>query len=233
MIGVLGGMGPLATADFFQKMLAATPAEHDEDHVPLLIASDPRIPRRPPAILDGGTSPLPALRAIRDRLIGAGATALAMPCNTAHYWYQDLVRDCPVPFISIVEASIAELPPLAARGNRIGLIGTRATLAGRIYDDALQVAGYPALLPSEEALGRSILPAIAAVKAGRLRDGGQMLAPVASSLLDQGAAAVLLACTEVPMALDAIDSPLRPRCVDTTAALARACVAFWRQQSAR
>ena len=76
MIGVLGGMGPLATVDFFSKLIAATPASCDADHVPLLIQSDPRIPPRPPAILSGATSPLPALLAGRDRLIAGGAPAI-------------------------------------------------------------------------------------------------------------------------------------------------------------
>jgi aspartate racemase len=67
MLGILGGMGPLATADFFAKLLEETPATCDEDHIPVLLLSDPRIPRRPAAILDGGESPLPRLRELRDR----------------------------------------------------------------------------------------------------------------------------------------------------------------------
>ena len=93
MLGVIGGMGPLATADFFHKLIAATPAAGDEDHVPVLIHSVPQLPSRPAAILRGGASPLPQLMQARDRLLTAGATMLAMPCNTAHYWYDDLARD--------------------------------------------------------------------------------------------------------------------------------------------
>ena len=111
MIGILGGMGPLATLDFFNKVLAATPAQGDADHVPLLIQSDPRIPSRPSAILGDGPSPLPALMAGRDRLVAAGATALAMPCNTAHFWFSDLSAGCPVPFIGIVDVCMTELAP--------------------------------------------------------------------------------------------------------------------------
>jgi aspartate racemase len=82
-------------------------------------------------------------------------------------------------------------------------------------------------LASDEQLGRAVLPAIEKVKAGEIALAGKILAPVVQSLLDQGAEAVLLACTGVPMALDAIGSPLRARCVDTPAALARTCVRFW------
>ena len=232
MIGVLGGMGPLATVDFFNKVLLATPAKGDADHVPLLIQSDPRIPPRPEAILNSGRSPLPELLAGRDRLIALGATALAMPCNTAHFWYADLVRGCSVPFISIVSASIAELGKLAAPGARIGIIATRATLAAKIFDAPLQLAGYTALLPGDDMLDTLVLPGIERVKSGQAVQGGQLIEQAVQALMSHGASAVLLACTETPLALDAIHSPERVQCVDTTAALARACVAWWQAELA-
>ena len=227
MIGVLGGMGPLATVDFFNKVLAATPAKGDADHIPLLIQSDPRIPPRPTAILNSGRSPLPALLAGRDRLIAAGATALAMPCNTAHYWYADLVRDCGVPFLSIVDASIGEIGKLAKPGATIGIIATRATLAAKIFDAPLLSAGYTPMLPDDDMMDKLVLPGIELVKAGQVLQGGQLIEQAVQVLLNQGAGAVLLACTETSLALDAVQSPLRAQCVDSTAALARACVAWW------
>lgn len=233
MIGVLGGMGPLATLDFFSKVLAATPVQGDADHVPLLIQSDPRIPPRPPAILGHARSPLPELLAGRDRLIAAGATALAMPCNTAHFWYADLVAGCPVPFLSIVDTSVAELAPLAKAGAPIGIIATRATLAARIFDAPLMQAGYTPLLPDDDVQDRLVLPGIELVKAGQATQGGQLIVQAVEALLQRGAGAVLLACTETPLALDAVQSPLRARCVDSTAALARACVGWWQAQQAK
>ena len=230
MIGILGGMGPLATADFFSKVIAATPANGDADHVPLLIQSDPRIASRPAAILNGGRSPLPALLAGRDRLIAAGATALAMPCNTAHFWYADLLEGCSVPFLSIVDASVGELRVLADTGTLIGLIATRATLAARIFDAQLLQAGYTPMLPDDDLMDRLVLPGIELVKAGQAAQGGQLIEQAVQALLSQGASAVLLACTETPLALDAVQSPLRVRCVDSTAALARACVAWWQAE---
>ena len=133
MVGVLGGMGPLATADFFNKVIAATHATSDAGHVPLLISSDPRIPSRPAAILHGGLSPLPALLAARDRLIAAGAVALVMPCNTAHHWHAQLQAGCDVPFLSIVDAACQEVVQQVARGAPVGIIATRATLAARTF----------------------------------------------------------------------------------------------------
>ena len=229
MIGVLGGMGPLATVDFFNKVLAATPAKGDADHVPLLIQSDPRIAPRPAAILSGARSPLPDLLAGRDRLIAAGATALAMPCNTAHYWYADLVKGCSVPFISIVDSSCAELAGLSRAGQPIGIIATRATLVAKIFDAPLKSAGYTVLLPDEDLMDTLVLPGIELVKVGQAIQGGKLIEQAVQALMLRGAGAVVLACTETPLALDAVQSPLRARCVDSTAALARACVAWWQQ----
>ncbi|MCY7388253.1 MAG: amino acid racemase [Burkholderiales bacterium] len=228
MLGVLGGMGPLATADFFIKLVAATPANDDADHVPVLILSDPRVPPRPPAILGDGESPLPAMLARRDQLIKAGATVLAMPCNTAHFWFDELTTDCPVPFISIVEAACAEVAARAAPGDAVGLIATGATLAAHLYDSRLAAQGYQPKLPDTDTMTNIVLPAIRCVKQGDAAQGGRMLEPVVRRLREEGATVVLLACTETPLALDAIGSALREHCIDTTAALARACVAFWR-----
>jgi len=227
MLGVIGGMGPAATADFFVKLIEETPAECDEDHVPTLIVSDPRLPGRPAAILANGPSPLPTLLAIRDKLIAAGATLLAMPCNTAHYWFENLARDCPVPFVSIVEASCDALAERAPPDSAIGLVAARATLAAVFSQRQLQMRGYSAMLPSEDELAGAILPSIREVKSGKAEAAGMRLAPAVQALLDRGAAAVILACTETPVALDAIGSPLRARCVDSNRALARACVARW------
>ncbi len=227
MIGVLGGMGPLATVDFFRKVLLETPAMGDADHVPLLIHSDPRIAPRPAAILSGGRSPLPELLEGRDRLIAAGAVALVMPCNTAHFWYADLIKDCSVPFLSIVDTSVYELSLLADTGSIIGIIATRATLAAQIFDPALTRAGYTVIVPDEIEMTTLVLPGIEFVKAGDPLRGGQLIEKAVQALLNHGARAVILACTETPLALDALESKLRIHCVDSTAALARCCVAWW------
>lgn len=224
MLGVIGGMGPLATADFFRKLIDATPAQADEQHVPVLIHSVPQIPSRPAAILRGGPSPLPAMLQARDRLLAAGATMLAMPCNTAHFWYEELAAGCAVPFVHIVDA-VAERLPAGARA--LGIVATRATMQARVFHDRLAGQGVALTAPGEADFDRAVQPAIDAVKRGALQEGGRLIEPVVSALLGQGSAAVVLACTELPIALDAVDSPLRARCIDSTDALARACVGRW------
>jgi|MudIll2142460700_1097286.scaffolds.fasta_scaffold79728_1 aspartate racemase len=226
MLGVIGGMGPLATADFFHKLIAATAAACDEDNIPTLIHSVPQLPSRPAAILRGGASPLPALTAARDRLLVAGATMLAMPCNTAHHWYDELARGVDVPFPHIADAVAAELP---AQAGRVGIIATAATLASRIYETRLRT-DVEWLSPDPDTYRYAVQPAIDAVKGNAAADGGRLIEPVIATLLERGASRVVLACTELPVALDAIESPLRERCIDSTAALARTCVRAWRER---
>jgi aspartate racemase len=150
-----------------------------------------------------------------------------MPCNTAHYWYADLVKGCSVPFISIVDSSCAELAGLSRAGQPIGIIATRATLVAKIFDAPLKSAGYTVLLPDEDLMDTLVLPGIELVKVGQAIQGGKLIEQAVQALMLRGAGAVVLACTETPLALDAVQSPLRAQCVDTTAALARACVAWW------
>ena len=228
MLGVLGGMGPLATADFFGKLIAETPARRDEEHVPVVLLSDPRIPPRPAAILAGGQSPLPVLLSLRDRLIAAGATLLAMPCNTAHAWHAALSDGCTVPFLSIVESACDAVAEIAPAPAPVALIATQATLVSRIYEAPLAARGYRVMLPDAPAMQGAIAPAIERVKCGELVEAGRLLVPAIEALLARGAAAVILACTETPVALDAIGAPVRAHCVDANRALARRCVMAWR-----
>lgn len=224
MLGVIGGMGPLATADFFTKLVGNTRALTDDDHVPVLIHSVPQIPSRPAAILRGGVSPLPALRAARDRLLGAGATVLAMPCNTAHHWYDELVEGCPVPFLHIADAA-AELLPAAA--TTVGMLATRATLHARVYEKRLAQRSFSVIAPDDDEYDNVVQPAIDAVKRGDPVVAGRGIEPAVARLRLRGAAVVILACTELPPALDAIASAARAHCIDATDALAQACVRWW------
>jgi aspartate racemase len=228
MLGVIGGMGPAATADFFVKLIAATSAQRDDEHIPVLIHSVPQIPSRPAAILEGGPSPLPKLIEARDRLIVAGATLLAMPCNTAHFWARDLMAGCVVPFVHIADATREELAPRVSAGDRVGIIATRATLAGDVYTPVFRALGVQMQIPTTAEYEARVAPAIAAVKAGDARVAGDLIGPVIDSLGALGAKAVILACTELPIAIAAVDFPRRELCVDPTAALARACVRAWR-----
>ena len=227
VIGILGGMGPLATADFMREIIVATPAEGDADHIPVVLSSNPRIPDHIVPIMKGtGPSPLPALRVQCDLLVTAGAQCIAMPCNTAHHWYDELAADCPVPFISIVDAVLDELKQRSPPPARVGLIGTAAMLHSGFFRNRLADAGYDCRVPDAGAMESQVLPAIALVKKNRLSEAEGLFRPAIEGLLATGAGIAILACTEVPAAFRGDPEWMERHCLDSTAALARACVAW-------
>lgn len=220
ILGVLGGMGPLASADFMRQLTLLTPAEDDQDHIPTILWSDPRVPNRTAARLAGGEDPLPALmRGIRG-LEAAGAGAIAIPCNTAHGWFDAMSAQTALPILHIVDAARADLLRQGVTDGPIGLMGTAGTLAMRLYQERI---GYDCLTPSEEEMARLVTPAIGAVKANRVDAAYAPLAEAARLLRARGAKAVVLGCTEIPLGIaagPALEFPV----VDTVAALARAAI---------
>jgi aspartate racemase len=228
MIGVLGGMGPAATVDFMMKLIRLTPAGREQDHLPVVVVSDPRVPDRVAPILDGaGPSPLPAMRAGIRRLERAGAACVAIPCHTAHAWYDQLAAATDLPILHIVDAALAELERRAVPPGPLGLLATAATLKAGLYQERLAAAGHPAVLASSEVMARSVLPAIALVKRDRAAEAAPLLGHAVEHLLAAGADRVLLACTELPLALAATP---HPACIDATEALARSCLAWWQSR---
>ncbi|MBM3565293.1 MAG: aspartate/glutamate racemase family protein [Alphaproteobacteria bacterium] len=224
MVGVLGGMGPLATADFITKLIAMTPAEWDDDHIPLIVNSCPQIPSRVDSISDPhAPSPLPDLKDRLEFLLSAGVRFVVMPCNTAHHWHKELAQAAaPVPFVHIVDAVAEELVRRNHWG-RVGLIATEGTLKAGIYQDRLAARGWHCVLPAEDVIHTLVLPGIDGVKANRVAEAESLLREaVRRTVAEGGVETVILACTEIPAALPTADPWLRGHCVDATEALAKA-----------
>ena len=222
ILGVLGGMGPLAGATFMQRLTLLTPAERDQDHIPSVLWSDPRVPDRTAARIAGGEDPLPwLLRGIRG-LEAAGCGAIAIPCNTAHGWFDQMQAATALPILHIVDAAAADLRRQGVTSGRIGLMGTTATLAMRLYQERL---GIECITPSDALMESHVMPAVGLVKANRVAEAYAPLAEVARHLHAQGATAVVLGCTEIPLGVaagPALEFPV----VDTVAALARAAIGW-------
>lgn len=222
IIGVLGGMGPAATADFYRKIVLVTPATRDQDHLRTLIWSDPTIPDRATAYLHGGESPVPALVAGARRLEAAGAAFLAVPCNTAHLFLAPVREQITVPVLDMVGCTVTELSQREPEGTAVAVLGTSATRASGMYADALRAAG---LLPIEPSAAEQLMvdQAIAEVKGGTEIAAGRTLEPIVATMVARGARTVIAGCTELPIACATL--PTVPPMTDPTAALARACVA--------
>lgn len=232
LLGVLGGMGPLAGAAFATRLVALTPAERDQDHVPVLLCNDPRVPDRSSARLGLGEDPLEAMVAGLQLLERAGAKLIAIPCNTAHLWYEQMVKRTRVPLLHIVEAVCEDLEALGA-GGPIGLMGTPATLKLGLYQQPLRQRGYELLLPDEHGLAQCV-EAIAAVKGNRPDKAFAPAARCIRGLIARGARAVVLGCTELPLAVpherrSEFDAVL----TDSIDALARAALARYGREGAQ
>ncbi len=231
LLGVLGGMGPLAAADFLAKLVAETPATRDQDHIPYIAYGVPQIPNRPAAILHKGDSPLPHMLRGITTLKQAGATAIAIACNSAHYWYDDLVHQGGLPILHIADAVCDMLAERGITSGTVGMIGTDGTIAAGFFQQRFSASGLECLLTTPADQQQFVRPAIAAVKANELGIANKLIIRAVEKLLENGAQAVVLACTETPVAIDYKTSKVTPHCIDATRALAQACVAWHRRAS--
>jgi aspartate racemase len=226
LLGVLGGMGPLATVDFFKKLVEETQAQRDQDHIPVIVHSLPAIPCRSTAIMLEGESPLPLLLEGLVRLKQSNVECIVVPCNTAHFWYGELCKASKVPILHIVDAVRDELERRGARPARLGLMCTESTLATRIYQDRMAGEGIEFFANRPDEREQLVTAAIDLVKQGKPREAGHLAEQAVRLLLDRGVETPVLACTELPVALEAIGSPLIEHCIDASRALARAAVAW-------
>lgn len=194
-VGILGGMGPQATVLLMQRLIDATPAQDDADHIPLIVDQNPQVPSRIRFLLEGtGEDPAPTLAAMARRLQMAGAEALAMPCNTAHHFADSIRAATPLPFLDMVAASVARARSLAAPGTAVGILGSPALRRIGVFDRAFAGSGLSLLWPSDES---ALLSAIRHIKAGGPPEAPRAALHAASAELLRGGARVqLIACTE-------------------------------------
>jgi len=229
ILGVLGGMGPLASAQFMLRLTLLTPATRDQEHIPTVLWSDPRVPDRTRGKLAGEADPLPWLLRGIAGLKQAGCGAIAIPCNTAHAWFQPMADAAGIPILHIIDAAAADLRRIGIAGGTIGVMGTRATLAMRLYQERLDSQGWQCITPHDGQMQRLVSPAIALVKANRVAEAYAPLAEVVNDLAARGATAVVLGCTEIPLGIQAgPQEALKVPVVDTIDALARAAIAWAR-----
>lgn len=203
-VGVLGGLGPAATLDFFAKVLGATEAERDQDHLRLLIDCNPVVPCRHAAIAGGGPSPGPELAAMAVGLERAGADFLVMVCNTAHAWEDEIRAATRVPFVSLIEETVAAVRRVAPDLRAVGLLAADGCREAGLYERAFTAEGVRLIEPERA----PFMALIGRIKAGdtgpEVRAGMRALA---AGLAEAGAEVVVAGCTEVPLVLGADDLP--------------------------
>ncbi len=225
IIGIIGGMGPAATVDLFQRLILATPASRDQEHLRILIDNNPAVPDRTAAILGRGDDPRPVLITMARRLVQMGAEVLGIPCNAAHYFYRDVQASVDVPILHMIRETAAHLVQTHPAVRRVGLLATTGTIHAGLYQKELAVLGLECLLPggADQAKVMEAICGPQGVKAGHLSEPARStFLAVGESLARQGAEALILGCTEIPLAVGPDDLPLPG--IASTQALAEALV---------
>jgi aspartate racemase len=200
-LGVLGGMGPLATADFLGKLVENTPADTDQGHIPVLLYGDCTIPDRTASIVGEGPSPLPKLLDGIRFLNTSGVGAICIPCNSAHCWYEDMAAASAVPVFHIVKASAEQVRKKNPDTRTVGVLSTFGTHRMGIYRNTLLDMGFSVVTPTDEEFQSLVSPAIALIKANKLPEAEVVFAKAAARLVARGAEIIILGCTEIPIGM--------------------------------
>ncbi len=199
-LGILGGMGPAASAEFVLRLVKQTPANKDQDHIPFVLWSDPTVPDRSTSMRNGDDKPVPYLLDGIRGLKAAGCNLIVIPCNTAHFWFHKF-SNLNVEIIHIVDSVADALRNVNIIDSKIGVIGTQATIELGLYQYRLNKLGWNCIVPSKEEMNTLVQPAIDLIKANQIEAAHPMLIKIICSLIDKGAKAVVLGCTEIPLSV--------------------------------
>jgi aspartate racemase len=202
-LGVLGGMGPAASAEFIKRLIEQTPAKSDQEHIPFILWSDPRIPDRSTSMRNGDDKPLPYLLKGIQGLRSAECNLIVIPCNTAHFWFDEMSKSLSWhgKIIHIVDSVADALRSVNVTNTKIGIIGTQATIEFGLYQYMLNKLGWECIVPSKEHMENLVQPAIDLIKANKIDSAKLLILDTIQSLINDGAQAVVLGCTELPLAI--------------------------------
>ena len=203
IIGIIGGMGPDATVDLMRRVIVATPAGDDCDHVHLLVDSNPDIPSRIAALIEGtGESPAPEIIGMAKRLEAAGAASLAIALNTAHFYAPDRSA-VSIPLLDMIELTTDAIAQMALTHHRVGLLASTAVLNIGLYEKALSRSGITIISARRQ---NDLMDIIKAVKRGETGHFTRhAFARIAEEMMEDRVDLILIACTELSLLADSIN----------------------------
>ncbi|MCD4771582.1 amino acid racemase [archaeon] len=208
IVGIVGGVGPEASNKFCELLIKNTPARKDQDNIPFLHFCNPQIPDRTDYIVGVGEDPVGELIETSRALENAGADFLVIPCNTAHYFLSQVQEEVSVPIVDmtkvLVKSVLSKCPPI----RKIGLLATTGSIRGEIYQDYFSSVGVEVVLLDDEDQEKLVMDAIYGengVKAGKKNFPRKKLKEAVDKLVDMGAEAIVLGCTEIPLVLNQKD----------------------------
>lgn len=219
-LGIIGGMGPMATADLYRKIVSFTDAASDNDHIHVIIDSNVNVPDRTAAILHGGKSPVGELTKSAKLLENAGAEILMMPCNTAHYFYSEVAAATGCTLLHMLRLTAAEIK--RRKIARVGLLATDGTVQTGIYARLFDENGIAYSVPAGDGQKTVMDMIYGGVKAGKTKFDTAAVRETLDEMMRSGVEAFVLGCTELPIAF--ADYGLDYPTVDPTSVLARAAV---------
>jgi aspartate racemase len=208
IVGILGGMGPEATIDLFAKIVKATEAKNDEDHLRIIIDNNPKMPSRLDAILKGGPTPVPAMVATAKNVERAGADFIIIAANTAHWFHGDVQKAVKVPVLNMIEETVNWTRRCLPEVETIGLLATTGTIKTGMYHEAFKKAGVKVIAPTDQDQEK-VMASIMGFKYGEPVSVTQgKMVQVAELLLATGAEGLVMGCTEIPIILEGYVSPV-------------------------
>jgi aspartate racemase len=232
ILGIFGGMGPEATANMYQQIVKLTPAARDQEHIPTLIYSFPQVPDRTAAIQSGDPAIVPYLLEGVTRLQAAGASFIIIPCNTAHYYYEQMQAAVRIPIVHMIRETARHVVGRYPECRRIGLLATSGTIRSGLYEKEFAASGRQTIIPDEAVEADDVMKAIARIKAGDTgKESEDLLAAAGAHLEAKGAQVLVLGCTEIPLAFN----PARAKVpvVNATRVLAEAAIRTFREMSGK
>jgi aspartate racemase len=185
------------------RLVAQTPATKDQDHIPTILWSDTTVPDRSTSMRNGDNKPLPYLLSGIQGLVLAGCNLIVIPCNTAHLWFKEMEKQASwhANIVHIVDSVADALRDVNVIDSKIGVMGTQATVELGLYQYRLNKLGWECIVPTKLEMDTLVQPAIDLIKANQFEAAHTMLMTVIHSLIARGATAVVLGCTEIPLAI--------------------------------
>ncbi|KGR86608.1 MULTISPECIES: amino acid racemase [Lysinibacillus] len=194
-LGIIGGVGPLATMFIGEMIVRRTKAQKDQEHLHTIIDNDTNIPDRTAFILDNTKdNPVPVIIEDAKKLASVGADVIAIPCNTAHTFYHEIEEGSPIPVLHMIRETAKRAADLGAK--RVGILATTGTLTSRMYQDALEEFGITPVVPDNEMRSYVMSIIYDYVKAGKdvtLEDWQ----PIEEAMLALNCDRIVLGCTEL------------------------------------
>lgn len=231
ILGIFGGMGPEATANLYYEIVRLTPATKDQEHIPTLIYSLPQVPDRTAAIKTGDRSIIPYLVEGVGRLERSGASFIAIPCNTAHYFYDDMQRAVKIPILHMIRETADVVATRYPQCKTVGLLATNGTIQTGLYEKELRARGLTVISPDEKLQQECVMKAVYGIKAAEPKQTCEdLLCAAGNSLEARGAQVIVLGCTEIPLAFNPQRSAVPV--VNATRVLAEAAIRMYRQAKA-